>query len=111
MVVLEILEQMGEFEIAGCPSLQTDVRQVLNYPVLGNDASLTALQGCGVRHACVALGENRLRRKLIGRVREIGFTLINAISGSAVISSRAVLETGIAVMPSATINVNSTVGE
>ena len=110
-VVLDILIDRADVELAGCVTAVTTVSTVLGVPVLGADDVLPAVAASGVTHAFVAVGENRLRAKLQRHVTELGFSLINAISRSAVLSARVNLGTGIAIMPGAIVNVDTTIGD
>lgn len=109
-VIIEILEESGDFEIAGCTS-QCGAGDVLGIPVLGDDSILPALYREGLRHAFVAIGDNRTRIAVARKLVTAGFRLINAVSRRAVISPRAWLGSGVAVMPGAVINVLSRVND
>jgi UDP-perosamine 4-acetyltransferase len=106
-VIVEILQEAGEFEIVGCLSLAGG--ELLGVPILGDDSLLPQLYKQGVRHGFIALGENRSRQKKAAEICRIGFTLANAISSKAVVSRRALFGCGVAVMPGAVINVMSRV--
>jgi len=110
-VIIEILEEMGTFDIAGCTCTPANSGTVIGYPILGGDEALPGLLAGGVDHAFVAVGDNRVRWNIIRQVRALGFKLITAVSRSARISPRARLGEGVAVMPGATINVNTRVGD
>lgn len=109
-VVIEILEEREEFEIAGCVSRERG-GDTLGYPILGGDEMLPALYAQGLRKAFVAIGENRVRRAVMERAAAAGFDLINAVSRRAVVSPRARLGCGVAVMPGAVVNVMSRIGD
>jgi UDP-perosamine 4-acetyltransferase len=109
-VVIEILEAAGTFEIAGCLTGEGSAQSVLDVPVLGDDSCLPRLYASGIRHAFVAIGSNRLRQRLSGAVSQLGFELVNAISPLAIVSRRARLQNGIAIMPGAVINSCATLG-
>jgi UDP-perosamine 4-acetyltransferase len=104
-VIIEILEECGRFEIAGCTSADAGQRELLDIPVLGDDSILPGLREAGVHCAFVALGDNRARWKKAQELAEMGFTLVNAVSPRAIVSRRAILGRGVAVMPGAVINV------
>jgi UDP-perosamine 4-acetyltransferase len=108
-VIIDILGERLEFEIAGCTSADPGVRELLGIPVLGPDAILPEVFQSGITNAFVAVGDNRARFRLLRLVTDLGFTLINAISPRAAISRRARLGAGIAVMPGAAINVDTVV--
>lgn len=109
-VVIEILEESREFQIAGCTSAVRGNTEVLGIPVLGDDSILPRLYESGLRRAFIALGDNRARLNKTRELAEMGFMLVNAISTHAAVSRRAVLGCGVAVMPGAVVNVLSRVG-
>jgi UDP-perosamine 4-acetyltransferase len=106
-VVIDILEQAGEVDIAGFVSPGEQPDTFCGYPRLGSDDDLAGTLGAGVRSAFVAIGDNRRRMDCIRSVKRQGFHLINAISPAAIVSPRATLCQGIAVMPGAVINAGS----
>lgn len=110
-VVIDLIRENGNCRIVGLIDADPTPRHVLGVPVVGDDASLTRLRRTGVRHAFPALGDNRRRLALADRLRAEGFELINAISRSAMISSSVRLGRGIAIMPGAVVNADSTIGD
>lgn len=110
-VVLEMLEEAGQWDIVGCTGAREHGGRLLNYPVLRGDEVLPALYEAGVRHAFVAIGDNRLRQQATRRAHDLGFVLINAISRRASVSSKVKLGCSVAVMASAAINVDSVLGD
>lgn len=103
-VIIDILEQVGEFEIAGFVSVPRQADSLCGYPCLGADQDLAQALTSGIDFAFVAIGDNQRRRESIGRVLRQGFSLANAISPRAVISRSATLGRGIAIMPGAVVN-------
>ncbi len=110
-VVIDILEDSGEYAIAGCTSADPRARELMGIPVLGSDAVLEELYAAGLRRAFIALGDNRLRAAKTREVEALGFTLVNAVSVRAAVSKRASLGRGVAVMPGAVINALASVGD
>lgn len=112
-VIIDILEDAGQVEIVGCTSAEpADAgRALLHYPVLGDDSVLPSLRASGIRRAFVAVGNNRVRSKLLANVAALGFEMISAVSPRAIVSRRAELGSGVAVMPGAVINVCSRIGD
>lgn len=109
-VVIESLRASGETIVAIVDADPTP-RAVLGVPVVGDDLALADLRGQGLSKLFVAIGDNRLREKLGRKAREQGFTLVNAIHPSAVISPSAVLGEGVAVMAGVAINADSRIGD
>lgn len=101
-VIIEILREGGIFRPVGCvaPSGRGP-KSVLGVPVLGDDDDLPQLRHAGITFLFVALGDNRLRARLMRHARQLGFELASAVSPSATISPSARLGRGIAIMPGA----------
>lgn len=110
-VIVDILEQSGQIEIAGFTSAETDGQEFLGYPILGTDEFLPQAYEGLIRHAFSALGANLARKQTMQVLDSIGFELINAISPQSVISPNAKLGRGIAVMPGAVINAGAEIGD
>jgi len=110
-VIIGILEEMRAWEIAGCTTAGGSGAESPGCPVLGGDEVLPGLRASGIRHAFVAIGDNRVRRLISEEVRRAGFTLINAISPRAVISPSVQLGHGVAVMAGAVIQVAAVLGD
>jgi UDP-perosamine 4-acetyltransferase len=110
-VVIELLEDAAQYQIAGCTVSGAEASFVLDIPVLGEDSELPRIYASGVRHAIVAVGGNRVRRTLAQMARNIGFQLISAVSPRAIVSKRAELSAGIAIMAGAVVNSCCRLGE
>lgn len=109
-VVIESLRASGQ-TVAAIVDADTTPRDVLGVPVVGDDAALADLRGQGLSRLFVALGSNRLRQTLGGQARALGFSLVNAIHPSAVISPSAWIGEGVAIMAGVAINADSRVGD
>jgi UDP-perosamine 4-acetyltransferase len=109
-VVIDLLNSSG-VPIFGLTDVDGSPRRILGAPVLGNDEILPSLFTQGVRHAFVALGDNRLRLAMGTRVHALGFDLVNAISPRATISPSARLGRGVAIMAGAVINADAQIGD
>jgi UDP-perosamine 4-acetyltransferase len=109
-VIIESLRASGE-TVAAIVDADPTPRAVLGVPVVGDDLVLPSLREQGVSKLFVAIGENRLRETLGRRGRELGFTLVNAIHPSAIVSPTARLGEGIAVMAGVAINADTQVGD
>jgi UDP-perosamine 4-acetyltransferase len=110
-VVIEILRQRSDFEIVGCLGREGSGPPVCGVPVIGDDRALPALRDAGVHHAFVALGDNRLRSRMIEYVFSTGLKLVNAISLHAVLSPSIVVGEGVAIMAGAVINAESVISD
>ena len=107
-VIVDILEGLGIYEVIGFTSLSAD-ESLFHYPHLGSDSILPDLFKSGVGHAFPAVGENRIRQRLVKQLLSIGYQLPNAISRHAIVSPRVTLGAGIAIMPGAVVNVDTSI--
>ena len=82
------------------------------YPRLGTDEALLELFSSGIRHAFVAVGDNKRRKRCFGELASMGFTMVNVISRYAIISPRGRLTlAGVGDMPGAVINTGTVIGD
>jgi UDP-perosamine 4-acetyltransferase len=95
------------FEVVGTVDRRPESRQ-LQVPHLGGDADLPAIRANGVESAFVAVGDNRLRGRLMGLARANHFRLVNAVSPIAWISPSALLGENVAIMAGAVVNAFTT---
>lgn len=109
-VVIESLRASGH-AVAAIVDADPTPREVLGVPVVGDDLQLSDLRGQGLSALFVAIGDNQLRQTLGRRARGLGFSLVNAVHPSAVISPSARIGEGVAVMAGAVINAGSHVGD
>src|SRR5262245_56875530 len=114
-VVIEILRQLPECEIAGLVDRRPELweTEVSGVKVLGNDARLPELRSSGIAHAFIGVGtvgDTAARRELHERIVELGFEIISAIDRSARISPTATIGAGVTVMPGAIINAAARLG-
>ena len=96
--------------IAGCICPAGD-SQLAGVPWLGDDTEMDGLEKRGIVLAHVAVGSNRLRRKLTHALLERGIRLVSAVSHRAIVSSTATIGQGSAVMPGVVINASARIGD
>jgi UDP-perosamine 4-acetyltransferase len=109
-VAIELFREANEFDIMGCLD-QTQSGFVGGVPILGDDSLLPSLRKKGVTHAFVAVGDNTIRASLGKKLCDEGFTLANALAGSARISPSARIGTGVALMHGVVINAESVIAD
>ena len=86
-----------------------ELRQVWDWPVLGTTAAL--VDCCHHADAAiVAIGNNRLREALHRRLAIAGFEFATVIHPQAMVSTRAVIGTGTAVMAGAIVGTEAQLG-
>ena len=115
-VVIEVLQLMGNYELAGLLDAKPELwnTKVLGVLVLGDDSVLPELYRRGVHHAFIGLGgtgDTGPRRQLYERAKREGFLPVEAIHPQAVISSSAQLGMGPTVMAGAVINAAANLGD
>ena len=110
-VVLDMAEDCAELEVVGYFDRDAGTSAQLPAPFLGDVSHLARLAAQGIRKVFIAIGDNLLRSQLAEMVVGQGFELVNIVSRHAMVSRRAELCTGIAVMPGAIINAYARIGE
>lgn len=110
-MVIEAARTQGLYEPALCLAHIDDlVPNVLGIPVEPeSDERLAAVQQQGF-HAFVAVGSNRLRRKLCTKLEQLGLPLATIVSSQAWISPSASVSAGSVIMPGAIIGAETKVG-
>lgn len=108
-VCIELFRAMGR-EVAWCVD-SSGASECLGVPVRQGDEHLAALRAQGFDEAFVAVGANTVRRRLGGKLQDLGFRLVNAISPAATVSPTARLGNGIAIMAGAVINADAAIGD
>lgn len=108
-VCIELLQQSGYHVVACVGSASTPT--VDGTPVLEGDHHLERLKEEGFDQAFVAIGDNHLRVKLSSQCAELGYSLVSAISPTAILSPRVSIGRGVAIMPGAIVNVGTVVGD
>jgi UDP-perosamine 4-acetyltransferase len=109
-VVIESLRASGK-TVAVIVDADPTPRDVLGVPVVGDDLALPGLKEQGFSELFVAIGDNRLREKLGLKAQGLGFTLVNAIHPSAIVSPSARIGQGVAIMAGVAINADSQIGD
>jgi len=110
-VVIDILREQPDCELIGCLSPEPIGSVANGVRVIGDDGLLPALFRDGAGHAFVALGDNRLRAKMLHHVSSLGFGVLNAISRHAVLSPSVTVGAGVAIMPGAIINADAVISD
>lgn len=109
-VIIDLL-RAGGHEVVACLDAGREGQTVCGVPVLGDERIvLPELARQGVDAVFVALGDNRLRQKIVANITGMGFEMISAIGRSAVISPSAKVGAGCAIMEGAIVNADSRIG-
>ena len=112
-VVADILRAAGGANLVGFLDADPALRgqTVAGLPVLGPVNLLAKLWQQNVRHAVVAIGDNRTRRRYADVLREHGFEPAAAVHPSAVVSAFADLGRGVVVAAHPTVCTEAQVGD
>lgn len=101
-------EIVGFIDLPGRVGAKVD-----GYEVIGTERDLPGLIDTGVSHAIVglgSLGESKNRKRIYNLLKDLGFSITNALHRRSVISGNAWLGQGIAVMAGAIINTGAKIG-
>lgn len=114
-VLCEAVRLQGGFDIRAIVDPQPQLRgtQMDGVPVVGGDEELPRTLREGVRHAVMAVGSvanNSHRAATFARVKGLGFTFVNVVHPSAVISSSAKVGEGTVVLAGAIVGPGTVLG-
>jgi UDP-perosamine 4-acetyltransferase len=112
-VVIDILKEIGDYEIIGVTSKDKDKDEFFGIPVLGNDEILEFYKDKGIKSIALGIGgfrDNQLRTQLFNMFTERGFNIINAIHPKAIISKTARIGTGVVIFAGVILNPEVKIG-
>jgi UDP-perosamine 4-acetyltransferase len=112
-VVVDILEEMGLYEIMGLVTKDA-IGTLPGYKVLGDDGVLPDLLAQGVTRAAMGIGgftTNSLRRQVYERAKSLGFEMVTVVHPSAVIAGGVSIGEGSVIFPGVVLNTQVRVGE
>jgi len=111
-VIIDIVEREGRFKIVGLldddPTIQG--KTFCNYSIIGGCDLLNEHVYHGYR-LILAIGDNRARRRLWERIKELGYELVYAIHPSAQIAREVSIGPGTVIMANTAVNSGTKVGE
>jgi UDP-perosamine 4-acetyltransferase len=113
-VVMENIEVVGEFEIVGVVTEDSDTDSFYGYKILGNKAVLPDILKDGVKHAALGVGglkDTALKMNIYQSLISQGFLFVSSIHPSATISNNAIIEAGVHVMAGVCIQAGVLIGE
>lgn len=110
-VILDCLSSQAGYNVLALLDAQSDKKELLGVPIVGGDEHLSDLVNQGVKHAFIAIGDNKRRKAMALKLTTMGFQFINAISQHAVVSEHAILGQGICIMPGAIVNAGTQIGD
>ncbi|MCT4605057.1 MAG: acetyltransferase [Marinisporobacter sp.] len=109
-VVIDIVKD--QYELIGFTDIDENKhdKEFYGVKVLGDDTLLKDLYDQGVKNALITLGstgDNSLRKKIFKQVQALGFTFINAISNTAMLSQSVKLGVGNMIINGVIINADT----
>lgn len=113
--LIDILERSRVYDIAGY--IVNDVKnesKSVRYPILGSDGDLEAIFNSGIRNAAIGIGymgKSKIREKLWGILKKIGYELPVICDPTAIVSGSAQIEEGCFIGKGTIINVNALIGK
>jgi UDP-perosamine 4-acetyltransferase len=113
-VVADVIRLSGQFQLHGFLDQSHPERYGREYEgvrILGGDDLLPQLLQRGVRHATVAIGDNRARQRIGQQLIELGFQLPPLVHARATVASSVQLGAGTVVFAGAVINPATRIGE
>lgn len=109
--VAELVLTGGQFVLAGfVDDAAPRMDRVFGLPVLGPIALLQSYRD-RAEAAIVAIGNNRMREELQGRLRAAGYELVTALHPRAIVSPSAIIGAGCAIMAGAIVGAEAILGE
>lgn len=109
---IDVIEQEAKFEIVGIVDRDTASKELLGYPILGNDDDLPGLRS-SFDYALITIGQIKspsARMRLFEYAKSLGYVLPAIVSPRAYVSKHASVSEGTVIMHDALINSRATVG-
>lgn len=111
-MVIEAMRTGHEYHLSCCLVPEANpIGDVLGVPLRSEaESELVELQRSDHK-AFVAIGCNRLRRRITGLLRELGFDFASVVSRAAWVSPTATIGPGAIIMPGAVVGASAVIGE
>jgi UDP-N-acetylbacillosamine N-acetyltransferase len=112
-VVADIIRLEDVFEVAGFldgVDVQRHGENFCSARILGGGEQLELLRQQGIKHAIVAIGDNRARLRLADKFASAGFELAIAIHPRAIVATDITIGAGTVIAAGAVLNPGCTIG-
>lgn len=113
-IVIDILREMGTYEIIGVTSKQADKQIFYDLPILGNDDILVKYQKEGINNVAIGIGgfkDNELRTRIFNDLFSKGFNIINVIHPKSIIANSVILGKGVVIFAGVILNTGVNLGD
>jgi sugar O-acyltransferase (sialic acid O-acetyltransferase NeuD family) len=109
--IADIVLEQGEYSLVGfVDDAYPDLESVWEFPILGKVDTAAGFRGMA-ECAFVAIGNNRVRESLFQVLADTRFELPNIVHPRAIVSSRAILGRGVAIMAGAVVGTEAMLGD
>lgn len=106
-IVIDILQEMKQYEILGVTSKQINKQSFYGLPVLGNDDILEDYYKKGIKNIAIGIGgfkDNELRTKIFNNFLSKGYNIINAVHPKSIIANSVIMGKGVVIFAGAILN-------
>ncbi|MGM0502721.1 MAG: acetyltransferase [Bacillota bacterium] len=116
-VVIDIIQQNENYNLVGLidKDHQNIGNKVLQVPIIGTDSDLEEIlkqgQASSALIAIGSTGDNKLRKKLYDKIKELGYDFINVIHPNTTLAKSLKLGTANTIMAGAIINPEVVIGD
>ncbi|MEA5009350.1 acetyltransferase [Clostridium tyrobutyricum] len=112
-VIIDIIKSTDEYKIIGIIDIKAS-GELLDIPIMGNDAILQGVYDSGVDYAFIGIGalyDINMRNIIYSKLKSIGFKLPVLIHKDSIISPYAHVGDGTCIMAGAIVNAGAHIGE
>lgn len=113
-LLVDIVEESGNYKIVGFTSKESEEGTFCGYPLLGDDSVLVDHLKKGVEYVALGVGafkNNRLRKEIFERTKDLGFKVATLIHPSSTISRSAIIKEGAVIFSGVIINNHVEIGQ
>lgn len=111
-VIADITRNNKNFEILGFIDDNKEKKKtILGYPILGTRKNLFSLQQKGYKQIVIAIGDNKIRRKIARKLKKQGFIFPSLLHPEATVASDVKIGKGTVIMAGAVINSGTKIGD
>jgi sugar O-acyltransferase (sialic acid O-acetyltransferase NeuD family) len=113
LIVLDILEKIGTYDVVGVTTEDREVQDFCGIPVLGGNDDLPRLYDEGLRTAALGVGgwiDNGPRIRVYRRLKDLGFEVVSAIHPSTIVGRQVEIGEAVTIYASVALDPQSSLG-